>query len=139
MRVDRPSGASEVGIAAGHILVLRISAHDPAGIGEIVVQCFQFSMGSSNKVKLATGRLIVPEGDSFKPSFEVSVRIPENAAFGKWGIQMIEFTNCRGYKTSFYRGQGKFDGVDFDVVAQPTREDRPLRLDGVEIAGFQRV
>jgi hypothetical protein len=24
-------------------------------------------------------------------------------------------------------------------VAPPTREDRPLRLDGVEIAGFQRT
>ena len=78
-------------------------------------------------------------GTEAKPDLEIGVPIPENAAFGKWGIQVIEFTNCRGYKTQFYRGQGKFDGVDFEVVAPPTREDRPLRLDGVEIAGFQRA
>jgi len=137
MRVDRPSGPA--GVATGDILVLRIFAHDPAGIAEIVVQCFQFSMGSSNKAKLATGRLLVPDSDNFKRAFEVGVPIPENAAFGKWGIQMIEFTNCRGYKSSFYRGQDKFDGVAFDVVAPATREDRPLRLEGVEIAGFQRL
>jgi len=139
MRVDRPIGGPGAGVAAGDILVLRIHAHDPAGIAEITVQCFQFSMGGTNKVKLASGRLLVADPDFFKPSFEVGVAIPENAAFGKWGIQVIEFTNCRGYKTSFYRGQGKFDGVDFEVVAPPTREDRPLRLDGVEIAGFQRT
>jgi hypothetical protein len=139
MRVDRPIGGPASGVAAGDILVLRIIAHDPAGIAEIAVQCFQFSMGSTNKVKLASGRVLVADSDYFKPSFEVGVPIPENAAFGKWGIQVIEFTNCRGYKTSFYRGQSKFDDVDFDVVAPPTREDRPLRLEGVEIAGFQRT
>jgi|307.fasta_scaffold164892_1 hypothetical protein len=138
MRVDRTGGMPASAVAAGDILVLRIYAQDPAGIAEIGVQCFQFSMGGTNKVKLATGRLLVPDPDYFKPSFEIAIPIPENAAFGKWGIQVIEFTNCRGYKSSFYRGQGKFDGVDFEVVAPPTREDRPLRLDGVEIAGFQR-
>jgi hypothetical protein len=139
MRVESPIAGPVSGVAAGDILVLRISAHDPAGIAEIAVQCFQFSMGGTNKVKLANGRLIVLDQDYFKPQFEVGVPIPENAAFGKWGIQVIEFTNCRGYKTSFYRGQGKFDSVDFEVVARPTREDRPLRLDAVEIAGFQRI
>ena len=75
--------------------------HDPAGIAEVAVQCFQFSMGGTNKVKLATGRLLVGDPDYFQSSFEIGVPIPDNAAFGKWGIQVIEFTNCRGYKTSF--------------------------------------
>jgi hypothetical protein len=47
---------------------------------------------------------------------------------------LIEFTNGRGFKTSFYRGHGKFDNVVFEVVAQPAKEDELLRFDGVEIA-----
>src|SRR5262249_56992632 len=97
MRLDHTAGVPPSGVAAGDILVLRIYAHDPAGIAEIGVQCFQFSMGGTNKVKLATGRLLVADPDYFKPSFEVGVPIPENAAFGKWGIQVITFTNYRGY------------------------------------------
>ena len=71
-------------------------------------------------------------------SFDVIIPIPENAALGKWGVQLIEFTNKRGYKSSFYRGHGKFDNVVFEVVPPPTKEDELIRFDGVEIAGRGR-
>jgi hypothetical protein len=129
------NGLEELRVVAGESLTFRLSAHDPSGISKIYIQCFQFSMASSNKVKMATGEV------SFKPregagegNFEVPVPIPENAAPGKWGVQLIEFTNGRGFKTSFYRGHGKFDNVVFEVVAQPAKEDELLRFDGVEIA-----
>jgi hypothetical protein len=48
MRVDRTGGLPASAVAAGDILVLRIYAQDPAGIAEIGVQCFQFSMGGTN-------------------------------------------------------------------------------------------
>jgi hypothetical protein len=38
------------------------------------------------------------------------------------GHPVIEFTNRRGYKTSFYRGHGKFDNVVFEVIPPPTKE-----------------
>src|SRR5262249_7794923 len=98
------------------------------------VQCFQFSMASSNKLKLASGEVTVSLQESAaRTSFDVSIQIPDNAALGKWGVQLIEFTNGRGYKTSFYRGQGKFDNIVFDVVPPPSKEDELLRFDGVEI------
>jgi hypothetical protein len=129
------NGSTDVRVIAGENLVLRIAAYDPNGICKIFVQCFQFSMVSSSKAKLAVGELSIPVEQSFsKTSFDVTIPIPENAAVGKWGIQLIEFTNRRGYKSSFYRGHGKFDSVVFEIVPPPSKEDDLLRFDGVEIA-----
>jgi hypothetical protein len=129
-------GSEEICVTAGEKLVLRVKAFDPAGIGKIYVQCFQFSMASTNKLKLAFGELTIAVAESFAQTvYEVFIDIPENAAYGKWGIQTIEFTNGRGYKTAFYRGQNKFDNILFDVVAPPTKEDELLKFNGIEIAG----
>jgi len=136
--VDFQSRGENARVPAGDVLVLRIDAYDPTGISKILVQCFQFSMSSSNKVKLATGEIAFrPEQMATQGEFEVGVRLPENAALGKWGVQMIEFTNGRGYKASFYRGHGKFDELVFEVTSPPTKEDCPLLLNRVEIAGLR--
>jgi len=133
------NGSTDVRVVAGENLVLRIAAHDPNGLSKIFVQCFQFSMASSSKAKLAVGEVsITSEQRLSRSSFDVSISIPENAALGKWGIQLIEFTNQRGYKSSFYRGHGKFDNVVFEVVPPPSKEDELLRFDGVEIAAGGR-
>jgi hypothetical protein len=130
------SGSEDVRVTAGEKLVFRVRAFDPAGISKIYIQCFQFSTASTNKVKLAFGELAVPVEESFlHEEYELYIDIPENAAYGKWGIKTIEFTNGRGYKTSFYRGQGKFDNILFDVIAPPTKEDEILKFNGIEIAG----
>jgi hypothetical protein len=130
------NGGADVRVIAGDNLVLRVAAYDPNGISKIFVQCFQFSTASSAKLKLATGETVLASAQgSSGGSFDVIIPIPENAALGKWGIQLVEFTNKRGYKSSFYRGHGKFDHVVFDVVPPPTKEDELLRFDGVEIAG----
>jgi hypothetical protein len=129
------NGSTDVRVMAGDNLVLRVAAYDPNGLRKIFVQCFQFSMASSNKAKLAVGEVSISAEHRFaRSSFDVSISIPENAALGKWGIQLIEFTNQRGYKSSFYRGHGKFDNVVFEVVPPPSKEDELLRFDGVEIA-----
>jgi len=133
------NGSTDVRIVAGESLALRIAAYDPNGISKIFVQCFQFSMTSSSKAKLAIGEVsVVPEQSYSQTSFDVTIPIPENAAVGKWGVQLIEFTNRRGYKSSFYRGHGKFDKVVFEVIPPPSKEDELLRFDGVEIAGRGR-
>lgn len=133
------NGSADVQVVAGESLALRIAAYDPNGISKIFVQCFQFSMASSSKAKLAVGEVsVVPEQSYSQTSFDVTIPIPENAALGKWGVQLIEFTNQRGYKSSFYRGHGKFDKVVFEVVPPPSKEDELLRFDGVEIAGRGR-
>jgi hypothetical protein len=133
------SGSDDIRVVAGERLVLRVRAHDPAGITKIFVQCFQFSMSSSARTKLAVGEAIISPEEGFRlNTFDVCVRIPDNAGLGKWGIQVIEFTNSKGFRTSFYRGQGKFDNVSFEVVAPPRNEDQPLEFNGVEIAGWNR-
>jgi len=133
------NGSTDVRVVAGESLALRIAAYDPNGISKIFVQCFQFSMTSSSKAKLAVGEVsVVPEQSYSQTSFDVTIPIPENAAVGKWGVQLIEFTNRRGYKSSFYRGHGKFDKVVFEVIPPPSKEDELLRFDGVEIAGRGR-
>ncbi len=133
------NGSGEIRVVAGESLALRIAAYDPNGISKIFVQCFQFSMTSSSKAKLAVGEVsVAPEQSYSQTSFDVTIPIPENAALGKWGVQLIEFTNQRGYKSSFYRGHGKFDKVVFEVVPPPSKEDELLRFDGVEIAGRGR-
>lgn len=129
------NGAADVRVIAGDELVLRVAAYDPNGISKIFVQCYQFSTASSTKLKLAVGEmLLTPDQSLSQTNFDVIIPIPENAALGKWGVQLIEFTNKRGYKSSFYRGHGKFDNVVFEVVPPPTKEDELLRFDGVEIA-----
>jgi hypothetical protein len=133
------NGSADVRVVAGESLALRIAAYDPNGISKIFVQCFQFSMASSSKAKLAVGEVsVAPEQSYSQTSFDVTIPIPGNAALGKWGVQLIEFTNQRGYKSSFYRGHGKFDKVVFEVVPPPSKEDELLRFDGVEIAGRGR-
>jgi hypothetical protein len=133
------NGAADVRVIAGEELVLRVAAYDPNGISKIFVQCYQFSTASSAKLKLAVGETSLAPGESLsQASFDVIIPIPENAALGKWGVQLIEFTNKRGYKSSFYRGHGKFDNVVFEVVPPPTKEDELIRFDGVEIAGRGR-
>ncbi|MEK6284375.1 MAG: hypothetical protein AABO57_01385 [Acidobacteriota bacterium] len=133
------NGSADVQVVAGESLVLRIAAYDPNGVSKIFVQCFQFSMASSSKSKLAVGEVSIPLEQSYsQTSFDLTIPIPENAALGKWGVQLIEFTNQRGYKSSFYRGHGKFDKVVFEVVPPPSKEDELLRFDGVEIAGRGR-
>jgi|SRR5580693_1562311 hypothetical protein len=140
MAVDFHSKGAQVRVAAGDILILRIGAYDPTGISRVVVQCFQFSMTTTNKVKLAVGEAAVaPEIKVPQNGYDVPIHMPENAALGKWGVQMIEFTNGKGYKVAFYRGQDKFDDIVFEVVAPPTKEDCPLLLNSVEIAGLQRI
>lgn len=125
----------EVQVSTGERLVLRVRAYDPAGISKIFVECFQFSMANTNRLKFAAGELRMKQEESLGQDFyEIEINIPENAALGKWGVKMIEFTNCRGYKTSFYRGQGKFDNISFDVVSPPSKEDELLRFNGIEIA-----
>jgi hypothetical protein len=132
----RTGSFEDARVTAGNTLLLRIRAADPSGISRIFIQCFQFSTANTNKAKLAVGELTIPAEDSYsKQEHDVPVHIPENAALGKWGIQMIEFTNGRGHKTAFYRGQGKFDNVAFDVVQPPAKEDSLLQFNGVEIAG----
>lgn len=127
------NGAAEMRVITGDNLVLRVAVYDPNGISRIFVQCFQFSMGSSSKAKLASGELRISREDAFeRKGFEVTVPIPENAALGKWGVQLIEFTNLRGYKSSFYRGHGKFDNIVFDVIPPPSKEDELLHFSGVE-------
>jgi hypothetical protein len=133
------NGSADVRVVAGESLALRVAAYDPNGISKIFVQCFQFSMASSSKTKLAVGELSIPLEQSYsQASFDLTIPIPENAALGKWGVQLIEFTNQRGYKSSFYRGHGKFDNVVFEVVPPRSKEDELLRFDGVEIAGRGR-
>jgi hypothetical protein len=131
--------SEEVRVIAGNRVTFKLNAYDPSGIGRIYVQCFQFSMSSSTRAKIAVGEVSFKPREGLSQSlFEVSVLIPENAAPGKWGVQLIEFTNGRGFKTSFYRGHGKFDHVAFEVVPQPAKEDELLRFDGVEIAETAR-
>lgn len=133
------NGAGEAQVVAGERLTLRVRAYDPAGISRIYVQCFQFSMAASNRTKLAIGETVIAPGDGVSSDvFEVPVQIPDNASIGKWGVQMVEFTNGRGYKTSFYRGQGKFDSIVFEVVSPPSKEDELLCFNGVEIAKKDR-
>jgi hypothetical protein len=133
------NGSDDVRVIAGDKLVLRVNAYDPNGIARILVQCFQFSMATSHKTKLAVGEVIIPPDKAFSEnSFEVTIGIPENAALGKWGVQLIEFTNSRGYKSSFYRGHGKFDNIVFEVIPPPSKEDELLRFNGVEIASGNR-
>ena len=133
------SDYEDVRVVAGDKLVLRVRAHDPAGIIRIFVQCFQFSLSSANRVKTAVGEASILPDECFSANaFDVPVQIPENAALGKWGVQLIEFTNSKGFKTGFYRGQGKFDNVSFEVISPPRNEDRPLEFDGVEIADRNR-
>ncbi|MEW6207215.1 MAG: hypothetical protein AB1631_02540 [Acidobacteriota bacterium] len=128
------NGSQAMRVPAGERVVLRVKAHDPAGISRVMVRCFLFSMAHSNRVKLAEGEAVLSPEESFTDHvFDISVEIPENAALGKWGVQMIEFTNGRGYKTSFYRGQGKFDSLVFEVVPPPSKEDEMLQFDGVEL------
>ena len=74
------NGAADVRVVAGESLALRIAAYDPNGISKIFVQCFQFSMASSSKTKLAVGEVSVsPEHSCSQTSFDVTIPIPENA------------------------------------------------------------
>ena len=93
------NNSDDVRVIAGDKLVLRLSAYDPNGIKKIYVQCFQSAWVVRPNSSLLMGELAIPPEDFFsKGSFEISIEIPENAALGKWGVQVVEFTNLRGYK-----------------------------------------
>ena len=133
------NGSEAIQVTTGDNLVLRVRAYDPAGISKIIIECFQFSTASTNKAKIAIGELVISVQESFSRNmFDVPVPIPENAALGKWGVRLIEFTNGRGFKISFYRGQGKFDDIVFDVSPPPSKGDELLHFNGIEIAGGKR-
>lgn len=118
----------------GDTLELRLNAYDPAGIRRVFVKCFPFTISQSNRVKLATGETLVPAEESFsRDVIPVAIHIPENAVLGKWGVQFVEFTSGRGSRTGFYRGQGKFDDIVFEVIARPVDEEEMLDFRGVEI------
>ena len=122
-------------VTTGDELILRVRAYDPAGISKILVECFRFSTQSTSKEKMAVGEVELSTEESYSSStFEVPVPIPENAALGKWGVRLIEFTNGRGIKISFYRGQGKFDNIVFEVAPPPSKGDELLHFNGIEIA-----
>jgi hypothetical protein len=134
MSVSFQGNSPDTRVVAGDQLVLRIKAYDPAGISRIMVQCFQFSMATSTRAKMAIAETgLIQAEDCFAAAFDIAIPIPENAALGKWGVQMVEFTNSRGYKTAFYRGQDKFDNVVFEVVAPASKEDELLCFQGVDI------
>ena len=77
------SGYEDVRVVAGEKLVLRVRAHDPAGITKIFVQCFQFSLSSANRIKTAVGEASISPDEAFSvTTFDVPVHIPENAALG---------------------------------------------------------
>ena len=59
-------GSDEVRVTAGDELVLRLRAFDPTGISKIYVQCFQFSMASTNKLKLVFSELLIPLEESLR-------------------------------------------------------------------------
>lgn len=121
---------------AGDNLELRLKAYDPAGIRRVFVKCFPFTISQSNRAKLATGETFVSPEESYSQHvIPVTIRIPENAVLGKWGVQFVEFTSGRGSRTGFYRGQGKFDDIVFEVIARPIDEEEMLEFNGVEIGG----
>jgi hypothetical protein len=125
-------------VAAGDVLILRIAAYDQSGVSKVFVRCFQFSMTDASRMKVAVGEAVLrAEQPASEPAFvDVKVRIPHNAGLGNWGIQLIEFTNGKGYKHTFYRGQGKFDDIAFEVVPPLADENgRPVNLGMVQIAG----
>src|ERR1051325_276655 len=100
------SNGGSIQVVAGEVLVLRMRAYDPTGISRVFIQCFPFSITNSNKVKVAYGELeISPDESLAYRAFDVGVAIPEDAVIGKWGVQLVEFTDGRGYKKFFYRGQ----------------------------------
>ena len=141
MSFSLQAGDSEaIQVMTGENLVLRLRAYDPSGIIRIFVECFQFSTASTNKAKFATSEIEIPLQESFsRNTFDVPVPIPDNAALGKWGVRLVEFTNGRGFKVSFYRGQGKFDEIIFEVTPPPSKGDELLHFNGVEIAGDGRL
>src|SRR5438034_266188 len=94
------NGSTDVRVVAGESLALRIAAYDPNGISKIFVQCFQFSMTSSSKAKLAVGEVsVVPEQGYSQTSFDVNIPIPDNAALGKWGAECIELSRFFLFET----------------------------------------
>ncbi|HYM00364.1 MAG TPA: hypothetical protein VEZ90_15530, partial [Blastocatellia bacterium] len=55
----------DVRVKAGDFLVVGVATDDPAGIKKIVVQCCQFSMTTSNWVKVAVGEVDIPVDQQF--------------------------------------------------------------------------
>ncbi len=127
--------SGDLQIMAGGNFEFRVRAYDPAGISRVYVQCFPFGLTQGNKSKTAAGDILIPRERYYAEEIiTITIHIPDNAALGKWGVQMIEFTNGRGYKTAFYRGQGKFDQVSFEVIPRPIDEEAMLSFHVVEIA-----
>lgn len=121
-------------VVVGDTLVLEIKAQDPAGIREIIVDCYAFSLWNSTRSKSATGTFVADVIETYrKEPYRIEVRIPEDAAIGQWGIRSIRFVNGRNTAHTFYRGQGRFDSVVFEVLPLPAELEDSLRFDGVSI------
>ena len=121
-------------VVVGDTLVLDIKAQDPAGIREITVDCYAFSIWNSTRTKTAFGSYLCDHPVT-SPSrlYRIEVRMPEDAAIGQWGIRSIRFVNGKNSAHTFYRGQGRFDSVVFEVLPLPAELDDSLRFDGVDI------
>ena len=121
-------------VVVGDTLVLDIKAQDPAGIREITVDCYAFSLWNSTRTKNASGSYVCeqPVGGGSR-LYRIEVRMPEDAAIGQWGIRSIRFVNGKNSAHTFYRGQGRFDSTVFEVLPLPAELDDSLRFEGVDI------
>jgi hypothetical protein len=121
-------------VVVGDTLTLEIKAQDPAGIREITVDCYAFSLWNSTRTKTASGsyRAEQLELGRVEP-FRIDIRVPEDAAVGQWGVRSIRFVNGRNVVQTFYRGQGRFDSVVFEVLPLPAELEDSLRFEGVDI------
>ena len=121
-------------VTVGETLTLEIKAQDPAGIKQITVECYYFSLWNPTRCKSATGEFVAPTGQPCKAeAFRISIPIPFDAATGKWGIRSIRFVNGRNYTTTFYRGQDRFDHIVFEVLPLPAEQEVALRFEGVNV------
>ena len=121
-------------VVVGDTLTLEIKAQDPSGIKEISVDCYAFSLWNSTRTKTATGSF---RAERLEPGraepYRIEIRVPEDAAIGQWGVRSIRFVNGRNAAQTFYRGQGRFDAVVFEVLPLPAELEESLRFEGVDI------
>jgi hypothetical protein len=121
-------------VVVGDTLTLEIKAQDPAGIREISIDCYAFSLWNSTRTKTASASF---RAERLEPGrtepYRIEIRVPEDAAIGQWGVRSIRFVNGRNLVQTFYRGQGRFDSVVFEVLPLPAELEDSLRFEGVDI------
>ena len=120
-------------VVAGETLILEIRANDPTGIKRVTVECYHFSLWNSTRCKTALGEYTAAGTPENHGRYRVAIPIPEDAATGQWGIKTVRFVNGRNYVATFYRGQGRFDSVVFDVVNRRPEPENFLRFEGVDV------